>query len=138
MTLIDQFAASWVVLFLVLLEIIGFCYIYGEHNHTNKICCFFLRRQRGLNCGLLLSSRREPSYQRHRNDAGRKELRLLAVVESLLVLHQSLHHNGRHSNDELKLNVLLKKPPQQSQKSLCKFIQNDYFALLRVGTVSSR
>lgn len=29
-TLIDQFAASWVVLILVLLEIIGFCYIYGD------------------------------------------------------------------------------------------------------------
>lgn len=30
-TLIDQFAASWVVLILVLLEIIGFCYIYGKY-----------------------------------------------------------------------------------------------------------
>lgn len=35
-TLIDQFAASWVVLFLVLLEIIGFCYIYGEYNHNDN------------------------------------------------------------------------------------------------------
>lgn len=35
-TLIDQFAASWVVLFLVLLEIIGFCYIYGEYKHHNR------------------------------------------------------------------------------------------------------
>lgn len=35
-TLIDQFAASWVVLFLVLLEIIGFCYIYGEYIHNDK------------------------------------------------------------------------------------------------------
>lgn len=31
-TLIDQFAASWVLLFLTLLEIIGVCYIYGKHS----------------------------------------------------------------------------------------------------------
>lgn len=32
MTLIDQFVASWVLLFLTLLEIIGICYIYGKYN----------------------------------------------------------------------------------------------------------
>lgn len=31
-TLIDQFVASWVLLFLTLLEIIGVCYIYGKYN----------------------------------------------------------------------------------------------------------
>lgn len=31
-TLIDQFVASWVLLFLTLLEIIGVCYIYGKSN----------------------------------------------------------------------------------------------------------
>ncbi|XP_075880481.1 sodium- and chloride-dependent neutral and basic amino acid transporter B(0+) [Nelusetta ayraudi] len=49
-TLIDQFAASWVVLFLVLLEIIGFCYIYGgnrlikdlEMMLGEKSCTFWL------------------------------------------------------------------------------------------------
>lgn len=38
--------------------------------------------------------RRKPFYWRHRNDARKKELRVLAVVESLLVLHQSGHHSG--------------------------------------------
>lgn len=60
MTLIDQFAASWVVLILVLLEIIGFCYIYGEYKHNNKLDFEFKS-----NCGLLLPPRGEPSYQRH-------------------------------------------------------------------------
>lgn len=31
-TLIDQFVASWVLLFLTLLEIIGVCYIYGKYD----------------------------------------------------------------------------------------------------------
>lgn len=46
-TLIDQFAASWVVLFLVLLEIIGFCYIYGEYIHNNKNKWRLLKGNRG-------------------------------------------------------------------------------------------
>ena len=32
MTLMDQFAASWVLLFLALFEIIGVCYIYGKYS----------------------------------------------------------------------------------------------------------
>lgn len=32
MTLMDQFVASWVLLFLTLFEIIGVCYIYGTHD----------------------------------------------------------------------------------------------------------
>uniref|UniRef100_A0A8D0CS76 Transporter n=1 Tax=Sander lucioperca TaxID=283035 RepID=A0A8D0CS76_SANLU len=36
-TLIDQFAGSWVLLFLVLLEIIGVCYIYGGNRFIKDI-----------------------------------------------------------------------------------------------------
>ncbi|XP_029357675.1 sodium- and chloride-dependent neutral and basic amino acid transporter B(0+) [Echeneis naucrates] len=36
-TLIDQFVASWVLLVLVLLEIIGFCYIYGGNRFIKDI-----------------------------------------------------------------------------------------------------
>lgn len=36
-TLIDQFVASWVLLFLTLLEIIGVCYLYGNYSWLEAI-----------------------------------------------------------------------------------------------------
>lgn len=36
-TLIDQFVASWVLLFLTLLEIIGVCYLYGNYSCLEAI-----------------------------------------------------------------------------------------------------
>ncbi len=37
MTLIDQFVASWVLLILVLLEIIGVFYIYGKYDNWKYV-----------------------------------------------------------------------------------------------------
>lgn len=64
-TLIDQFAASWVVLFLVLLEIIGFCYIYGEYITKSCLFVFFSFKGDRETFNEILPSRGEPSYQRH-------------------------------------------------------------------------
>lgn len=36
-TLIDQFVASWVLLFLTLFEIIGICYIYGTSDFLEML-----------------------------------------------------------------------------------------------------
>lgn len=89
-TLIDQFVASWVLLFLTLFEIIGVCYIYGTRDPFGDVCTSSCSGDRLSSC----LRRRKPLYWRHRNDARKKELRVLAVVESLLVLHQSSHHSG--------------------------------------------
>lgn len=70
-------------------------HIWWIYNKKLFVCLFSFKGDRET-FNEILPSRGEPSYQRHWNDAGREELHLLAVVESLLVLHQSLHHLGRH------------------------------------------
>lgn len=85
------------LLFLVLLEIIGVSYIYGKHDNLRfwhikvtdgvKFQDVYIR---------LTFHRREPFYQRPRDDAWKEDLHFLALVEIVLVRHQPLHHSGEH------------------------------------------
>lgn len=133
-TLIDQFVASWVLLFLTLFEIIGICYIYGTSDFLEMLAARAAAMTGSCLC------RRQPVHWRHWNDAGTEELHVLAVVESLLVLHQSVHHSGEYDANnmcdvsrvlwrqidiyygrviELHLNVGSLKVAQHSKADLC-------------------